>query len=129
MGKIEILWIVTRPTKESVLADILFECDIDKLQKQFAGGLTANEILGIYVKPKEAEAVAMEALQERDAMGTQLTGTIMLEFSFSLEYFTVKKEAEIHTLNLICHQCKEDWQHGWIRPIEESFKPVYKSDK
>ena len=41
-------WVVTMPTKNSTLADILFESDLTGLALQFCGGLVIADINAIY---------------------------------------------------------------------------------
>ena len=43
-------WVVTIPTSESELGDILFETDIKGLGNQFRGGLNSDDIVGWYDK-------------------------------------------------------------------------------
>jgi hypothetical protein len=38
------LWIVTKPTKDSVIEDIIFNADAKELELQFKGGLKGEEI-------------------------------------------------------------------------------------
>ena len=52
--KLKKFWILTRPTHNSTIEDIVFETDIEGLYMQIAGGLTCEEIIGIYVEDTEA---------------------------------------------------------------------------
>ena len=56
-------WVVTKPTKESILLDILFESDILGMGMQFKGGLKKDEIIGFYKKGSSAKAVATKLLK------------------------------------------------------------------
>lgn len=49
--------IVTYPTKNSELADIIFEITWGGLPNQFRGGLEISDIFGIYHPSKESQAV------------------------------------------------------------------------
>lgn len=114
--KIENFWVVTEPTKNSELADILFESDIKKMHLQYLGGLRTDEIIGIFSTKEEAEIIARAALAELHKMGSRLTGTleIELEFSQSLEQFKSIKAAEEYVLVIITSLCKHEWQSGHI---------------
>ncbi len=48
-------WIVTKATKFSTLADICFQVDIEDLEKQFKGGLKAENVVGMYLDQSPAE--------------------------------------------------------------------------
>jgi hypothetical protein len=65
MSKINKFWVVTKPSKNSELADILFNSDIKGMQNQFLGGLTKSEIVGIYSTKTEAEKIARKLLAKR----------------------------------------------------------------
>jgi len=60
-------WVVTKPTDGSMVCDICFETDFAGLQRQFAGGLEAQDIMGIWLDRYVAEGAAMRLLQLRDA--------------------------------------------------------------
>ena len=64
--KVTKFWIVTKPTPVSELVDICFKCDLARLQGQFAAGLKADNIHGMYTKQKEAEDIARWLLHLRD---------------------------------------------------------------
>ena len=61
------VWIVTEPTKESELVDILFQADGDRLELQFKGGLTGKEIVLITEDAAIAKAKAEELLKKAGA--------------------------------------------------------------
>lgn len=65
MAKINKFWIVTKPTKYSVLDDILFQSDIKGMQNQFLGGLKKAEIVGTYQYKAEAEKIAKKLLNTK----------------------------------------------------------------
>jgi len=46
--KITRFWIVTKPNALSTIDDICFETDVIALEKQFKGGLRAEDIVSIY---------------------------------------------------------------------------------
>ena len=54
-------WVVTIPTQDSTLGDILFECDLKGLRLQFLGGLFDSQIHGIYDE-KTANRIAKNLL-------------------------------------------------------------------
>ena len=62
MSKVSKFWVVTKPTKQSVLIDILFNADMKRMELQFKGGLSNKEIIGIFTTRNEAEKVAKMAL-------------------------------------------------------------------
>ena len=62
MSKITKFWVVTKPTKNSELEDILFKSDISQMELQFRGGLTAKEIIGLYMDKDEALGIAQSSL-------------------------------------------------------------------
>jgi hypothetical protein len=62
MAEIKKFWVVTKPNRTSGLIDILFESDIKGMDRQFKGGLTTKEIVGIYTTKSHGEKVAKKAL-------------------------------------------------------------------
>lgn len=60
--KIEKLWVVTKPGRESELADVCFETDAKGLALQFRGGLQPEDIHAIYTIREEAEKEANRIL-------------------------------------------------------------------
>ena len=56
-------WVVTKPTKESTIQDILFECDLSGLRFQFLGGLIPLQIKGLYKSKKTATKIANSLLE------------------------------------------------------------------
>ena len=60
--KVKKLWIVTKPTPDSELSDILFETDMEGLERQFRGGLTPEEIFAVYIDEGEASIDAIMLL-------------------------------------------------------------------
>jgi hypothetical protein len=68
MAKITKFWVVTKPTKQSTLIDILFQKDMKGMEYQFLGGLKGSEIIGTYTSKTEAEKVAKRALIKAGAI-------------------------------------------------------------
>ncbi|OFX31050.1 MAG: hypothetical protein A2X08_18290 [Bacteroidetes bacterium GWA2_32_17] len=68
MSKVSKFWVVTKPTKQSVLIDILFNADMKRMEFQFKGGLSSKEIIGIFTTKNEAEKVAKMALLKAGAI-------------------------------------------------------------
>jgi len=68
MAKITKFWVVTKPTKQSTLIDILFQRDMKGMQNQFLGGLKGSEIIGTFTTKTEAEKVAKMALLKAGAI-------------------------------------------------------------
>jgi len=60
--KIEKLWCVTDPTKDSTLADVCFETTLAGLALQFKGGLTMEMHPTLFTEHAEAEAEAHRRL-------------------------------------------------------------------
>jgi len=58
-------WVVTYPGRLSTIEDICFRTDLAGLRRQFLGGLTAEEINGLYLTEDEARKVAESLLLER----------------------------------------------------------------
>ena len=56
-------WVVTRPSADSELEDILFESDMARMEYQYKGGLKASEIYGVYGKESEATKAAKGLLK------------------------------------------------------------------
>jgi hypothetical protein len=59
-------WLVTRPTKDSEVADIYFETDWVRLRELFLGGLDPTTIYRSYPVRVEARNVAQSLLDVRD---------------------------------------------------------------
>lgn len=55
-------WVVTKPTKESVLEDICFDSDILGMSRRIKCGLDVSEIVGFYTVEQKAQEVAEELL-------------------------------------------------------------------
>lgn len=68
MSKVNKFWVVTKPSKNSELIDILFHADIKRMELQFKGGLSSKEIIGIFTTKNEAEKVAKMALLKAGAI-------------------------------------------------------------
>jgi len=56
-------WIVTRPTKVSTVGDICFMASAESLLVQGKGGLSPDEIFGMYLDGVEAETVAKDLIK------------------------------------------------------------------
>lgn len=63
------IYVVTLPTRNSVLVDICFETNLHGLELQFKGGLSAGKIHGIYTDRHAAVTAAEVLLQKRDRHG------------------------------------------------------------
>lgn len=59
-------FVVTRPTRWSVLGDIHFSTDVFGLICQFKGGLDPSEIVGLYNDKGRSHEVARKLLADRD---------------------------------------------------------------
>jgi hypothetical protein len=80
-------FVVTSPFKNDTKEDILFESDVFSFANQVRGGLTFEEVLGLYKNKSDANRIATEALKERD--------THLDELKSSMEEFrNHKKETE-----------------------------------
>ena len=55
-------WLVTKPNEHSTLNDVLFETDARGVALQVMGGLTPDEIVGMYTDFEEAFDTAFEAM-------------------------------------------------------------------
>lgn len=69
---IEKFWVVTKPSGESTLADILFESHLTGrggMEYQFMGGLKGEEIVGIWTDYNEAKVVAEKLLEGQKGEG------------------------------------------------------------
>ena len=55
-------WVVTFPTKQSLLKDIVFQANIFEMQNQFLGGLKKEEIAGVFPVTQQEEAEDLAAL-------------------------------------------------------------------
>jgi len=60
------MWLVTKPTADSELVDILWECDWVHLGNWFRDGGDGSEIVGLYHHEQQARNVAMSLLAVRD---------------------------------------------------------------
>jgi hypothetical protein len=68
MSKVYKFWVVTKPSKNSELIDILFYADMKRMELQFKWGLSGKEIIGIFTTKNEAEKVAKMALLKAGAI-------------------------------------------------------------
>jgi len=75
--KDKVLWVVTDPTPESGMGDILFQASLEDLYNQFRGGLTLESNPTLFTEKSEAEIeaygrlVAMRASQAISRMGPE----------------------------------------------------------
>ena len=60
-------WVITKPTPESELTDILMETDISNMMLQSKGGLMDEGIIGVYKNGQKAKMIAQQLIQDRDA--------------------------------------------------------------
>lgn len=60
------MWLVTRPTADSELADVLWACSWTDLGNAFKGGLEGWEVVGLYASRPTALKVAKALLAVRD---------------------------------------------------------------
>lgn len=63
--KINTLFIVTFPSEESDLGDIMFEADMRMLANVFRGGLDSSDIAAVFTSEAEAESLAVALLNLR----------------------------------------------------------------
>lgn len=61
-------WVVTAPTKYSVIQDILFQTDICGMHLQYLGGLKDEEIVGFYKSKDKASKLANSMLKHMSKM-------------------------------------------------------------
>ena len=57
-------WVVLYPTRESTFADVCFKSSWREMERQFRGGLTEEQIAGIYNDESEALREAGYLLNE-----------------------------------------------------------------
>ena len=65
--KIQTMWVVIRSTPESTINDILTPCTMRSLRLMFLGGLSHEDIVGVYTDKEEAEDVAEGQMLFREA--------------------------------------------------------------
>ncbi len=61
-GPDDTLWVVTDPTRESEVGDILFKASLRKLALQFKGGLDIERNVTLFTEKSEAEVEAFGRL-------------------------------------------------------------------
>lgn len=61
--KLKIFWVVTIPNKNSTIEDIVFVTNSQGLVRQVKGGLTENEMYGIYTEEYGAIRKGRELLE------------------------------------------------------------------
>ena len=64
-------WVVTRPTKQSALVDIVSQSDLSDLDLRFKGGLSPGDVVGLFIEERAANNMAKFLLAERDKGGAQ----------------------------------------------------------
>lgn len=65
-GPKDMFWVVTDPTSESILVDILFAASLTDLLLQFKGGLTLDQNPTLFTDRVEAETEALRRLESRE---------------------------------------------------------------
>ena len=109
------IWVVTKPRPESVIEDICFGTDIKGLRFQFLGGLTEEEILGIYTTQEEAKEAARtygmgwrKGALPKGARAGQETARLQTEsVNGELEMLRTKNEEYRKALNLFREKLNE----------------------
>jgi len=56
-------FIVEKPTKDSEMDDVVWECDLPTFALQIKGGLEVKNILGVYKQKSDARRAGTEALK------------------------------------------------------------------
>ena len=56
-------FIVEKPTKDSEMDDVVWECDLPTFALQIKGGLDVKNILGVYKQKSDARRAGTEALK------------------------------------------------------------------
>jgi hypothetical protein len=60
------MWLVTKPTPNSELCDVLWECNWTDLGNAFKGGLNGSEVVGLYRSHARALAIATRLMDAND---------------------------------------------------------------
>jgi hypothetical protein len=68
VGMPERFWVVTRPTPNSELGDIRFECTFETFALQVRGGLDVGQIVGIYADHDVATTTATKLIEDRRSL-------------------------------------------------------------
>lgn len=63
--KLDKIWMVTKPKKESELVDVCAEIEMEKLYLQYLGGLREDEVVGFFTHKEEAVKVARALMRMR----------------------------------------------------------------
>lgn len=66
-AKLETIWVVTKPSDVSEMADICWSIDLQGLASQFKGGLNPEDIVAMFDNEAEAKALATQLLASRGA--------------------------------------------------------------
>mgnify|MGYP006921349309 CR=1 FL=1 len=86
-------WIITKPkSQRSTRDDIMFECTLVSFINQIKGGLTKEEILGVFKVKSDANRFATETLKEYGARLKEVEDQ-MAEFRKTKADLDAKKEA------------------------------------
>ena len=56
-------FVVEKPTKDSEIEDVVWECDLSMFALQVKGGLDVKNILGVYKQKSDARRAGTEALK------------------------------------------------------------------
>jgi len=67
MGQLTHIWIVTKASPSSVMADILFQANLYDLYLQYRGGLDPHNIVAFYDDRASAEKQARDELRKAGA--------------------------------------------------------------
>ena len=87
-GPDDTLWVVTDPTSESEVGDILFEASLRKLDLQFKGGLTMDRNPTIFTDENEARVEAfgrLTAMRASAAIRDRLRSGKDVDLPFKIE--------------------------------------------
>jgi hypothetical protein len=116
-GMPEQFWVVLKPWPTSEPVDLCFASTFGKLMHQVRGGLTNDEIAGIYLDEKDATKAAMRLLgkcpvRPQDAVVAEVIVNVMVKPNN--EEMTAKELGEVAVeavKNAVLHAEKQGHQH------------------
>lgn len=93
-------FIVTKPSKKSKLEDILIELDLPGFMKQLKGGLTEEEIIGVFSLRGSAATFARDAIKDTESQLKEIENEMEEYRKGKLELDNKKAKAKEKILKL-----------------------------
>lgn len=135
-------WVVTAPTDNSTLKDILFESDVLAMANQFKGGLKEDEVLGLFKDEKRAKEFATRLLSKKTAAILDMGGVVVtlksihtnetysevlaLLRDFDIRYKEICRKTEQPNITCLTIEVADQSLDNLEKMVKEKYEPLSK---